>query len=508
MKVELVRAATRELYRRGELDFKRNAGQLKIKKAVEASASTSRKFFVLCSRRFGKSYERCLHGVELCLRKPGARVLFLAPFASNAAEIATDLMGQLLIDCPKELQPTYLAQTKEFVWRRPGLPDSVMRLRGVNGEHAQYLRGTSADLIIIDEGGIVDDLKSLINDVALPMTLTTNGKIIIATTPPKTPGHYSAQLYEELSGAGAYVKLTLRDADHISYAVKCEMLREVGENPERIAGILAGELEPETTTAKREFFCEFVTDESSAVVPEFNLAAQREIVRETVRPDYFDAYVGMDPGMRDRSGLLFGHVDFLNGTVVIEDEALLPRNQSSTGGIAKCIKDKERGLWGDFKEPFLRVSDVDLRLQADLLTLHKLRFISADKRNSIGAINVMRDLVRERRLVIHPRCVNLIRQLRNAIWNRKATDFDRPGGNSEESIDGHFDLVAALKYMVRHINWKRNPYPENYYARGGLFGPKHGEWVSPKRHKTKRDIFDKTPTGRRMAGAAKSKKRG
>lgn len=496
----LAKQTIRYFWTVGDLDYKRHSGQLLIKEKIQAAPG--RKRFALCARRFGKSYDRVLDCIETCIKIPGARVHYLAPWAKNAAEIASDTMVKLLEDCPPDLLPIHKAQTHEYIFRRPGRPDAILRLRGVNGETGQYARGGEAHLIVLDEAGQMDDLKHVVQDICLPMTMVSNGTIVLATTPPRTPSHDSAGIYEELAALGSAVKFTIRDAPHVSYETKIEYLIEAGEKRERCPGILDGTLEPETTTARREYFCEFVTDSSLAVVPEFDAAARREVVKEHTRPEYCNKIVAMDPGMRDRTGVLFGYFDFIEGKIIVEDECLLHREDASTDGIAKAIKTKEKELW-DYAPPKQRVSDVDLRLQADLRKLG-LSFVSVDKKNSIGAINAMRDAVRSRTLVIHPRCVNLIRQLQNAIWNNKASDFARPEG--EHNIDGHFDLVAALKYLIRAIDKKTNPFPERFYARGGPLGPKEREWVSPRAQRgkprpgrEKLTVHDDTPTGRRMA---------
>ena len=47
----------------------------------------------------------------------------------------------------------------------------------------------------------------------------------------------------------------------------------------------------------------------------------------------------------------------------------------------------------------------------------------------------------------------LIEHLRNAIWNTNRTTFER----SEKH--GHYDAVDALKYLVRVVDWRKNPTP-------------------------------------------------
>lgn len=433
--------------------------------------------------------------IEACLKTPNARVLYLAPFAKDANEIAVDLAESILWEAPKEVRPEYRAQTREMVFPN----GSIIRIKGVNGEHAQFLRGGAADLVILDECGIMDDLQHVLTDVVMPMTMTTNGKVILATTPSRSPAHEAFTLYERLAGQGATIKFTLRDAPHISQLTKMEYLVAVGESPDRAMGIIDGTLSPETTTAKREYFCEWVTDAESAVVPEFTKDKQKEIIRESLRPVFFDAYVAMDPGFQDRTGILFAHWDFLNARLVIEDEVLLHR--ANTQDIAVSIENKEKSLW-DGHKPYMRVSDVDLRLISDLWNMHKLQFLPTKKEDSLGAINVMRNMVQNAQIIIHPRCVHLIRQLEHATWNRKATDFMRGG-----DVDGHFDLVAALKYLCRNVNKSRNPYPETYFKPGGAGGVSWNTYFSPKNNNNnklqKMGLYADTPFGRRLAGVKK-----
>lgn len=469
--------AVAELWRRGSLNHKRHATQRRIKRAIDASSHQSH--YLLCSRRLGKTYELVLEAFETCIQKPGSRVLFLAPWARNASEISEDTAVQILADCPPDLRPEFKSQTKEFHFKNK----SIIRVKGVNGEHAQYLRGGAADLVILDECGLMNDLRHVISDVVMPMTMTTNGRVLLATTPPRSPGHESKIIFDEHNDVGACSRFTIVDAPHIDDTRKAAYLVRAGEKQARVDSILRGELEPESTTAKREYFCQFVTDADTAVIPEF-AEAKAEIVKTPPRPHYFDSYVAMDPGFNDKTGILYAYVDFQKHQLVIEDESLLSR--AATPDIATEIKKKEEALWG-LQKPVMRVCDIDLRLIADLWSLHGLNFQKAEKVDSDAGINLMRTMVKARQIIINERCQRLITQLENAVWDSKGNDLDRT------EADGHFDLVAALKYLCRAINWQRNPFPD-WYSRPG-----HGSWVPLKsRPKLSTGILGETPFARRM----------
>lgn len=473
-------------WRRSDLQYQLKPTQQKIAAAI--AGTKSRRFFLLCSRRLGKSHMLVNQAVQTCLQKPGARVLYGAPFGKNAEEISGDIAPKVFEDCPPDLKPEYQSQAKEF--RFPN--GSIIRIKGVNGEHAQYLRGGAADLIILDECGLMDDLKHVVNDICMPMTMTTGGRILLATTPARSPAHDSTKIYEDLVGIGAASTFTIRDNDMADDETKVEYLVIAGETYDHAREVIAGRAEPHSTTAKREYFCEFVTDADSAVVPEFTLDLQKRIVRTWTRPAFFDAYVSIDPGFKDRTGILYGYWDFTAGKFIVQDESLL--SHANTSDIAEALQDRESALWGG-KPPLLRVSDVDLRLVADLRSLHGIACIPTRKEDSLGAVNLMRNMIQSEQVIIDPRCVNLVRQLKNATWNHRATDFEQGG-----DIDGHYDLVAALKYLCRNISKSRNPFPDHWWRPGGGGGPPTGSWVSPKGSKVPGlGLLSDTPFGRKIA---------
>jgi hypothetical protein len=495
----LQKSLIRHSWMTGQLDYKLHATQKLIDSAIRGSAR--RKFYLLCSRRLGKSFYLLLRLFKKAIQKPGSRLLYLAPWAKDAADIANDLAAQILNDCPADLKPVYSAQQKEFVFPRVG---SIIRLKGVNGEHARYLRGGAQDEIVLDECGQMDNLASVVSDVCLPMVLTTRGLVLLATTPPTSPGHESARMYEELAAEASAVKFTMRDAPHISDEAKAELLIEVGEDRADLAEILAGTKPPKSTTARRELFCEFVTDSDLAVIPEFTAAAKAEIVREHPRPTHYDAYTVMDPGMVDRTGILFAYWDFLQAKLVIEDELLLKGPNTQT--IAREVLAKEEALWnGRNVVRYLDCSgDGGKRLIADLWSAYRLRFGEAYKHDMMAGIHLMRSSVQRRELVINPRCTNLIRQMENAIWNNRGNDFAREG---EKKIDGHFDLVSALRYLTRSVNRGRNPYPEGHYLPGGPLGPARDAYISRKNApKPKQGLYADTPVGKKLAKSRRKRK--
>ena len=68
-------------------------------------------------------------------------------------------------------------------------------------------------------------------------------------------------------------------------------------------------------------------------------------------------------------------------------------------------------------------------------------------------VGVLRNALANDRIVINPRCKQLILQLEQGLWKdtEKTKDFERT------SEHGHLDLIAALVYAVKFCPWGRRP---------------------------------------------------
>lgn len=492
LRAQARKVAIAEMWRRGDLYYLLHATQRRIYDKMKTGVAEGKlRHFLSCSRRLGKSYMLVAMALETALNKPHARILYLAPFANDARKIVQDTLETILPDCPMELRPSFKTQDAQFDFKN----GATIRFRGTNGERAQFLRGGSADLVIVDECGIVDHLDEVVNQVITPMTLTTGGLVIMATTPSSTPAHDSKRLCDQAFADGCGYEFTLLDAPHLDHAAKARALKSAGERDEDIPAILAGKAQPKTTTALREYFAKWITDAGSAIVPEFTAEAKARIVQDYSRPPYYDAYVSMDPGYKDNTGILFGFWDIRGGKLVIEDEWL--KNHAGTPEIAEAIAKKEYALWSG-RKPHLRVSDIELRLISDLITEHGLGFSPALKSDREGRILLARQMVANGRLVIKPNCVNLIRQLETGTWNKRGSDFadEVLEIEGEKQIPAHFDLLAALFQLVRMVSYNRNPYPQWWDE------PSFGSSV-PRQKKIFKTIRTDTPLSRRLDKAGR-----
>jgi len=80
----------------------------------------------------------------------------------------------------------------------------------------------------------------------------------------------------------------------------------------------------------------------------------------------------------------------------------------------------------------------------------------ADKTNVLGNRLQIKEMLWKGTLKIHPRCVNLIKDLKSATWH------DKKEGDLDYSLCswGHYDAEAALRYLVRAFEKYEEPEPE------------------------------------------------
>jgi hypothetical protein len=434
--MSLSKAACDELWRQGCLEWKLYDYQLPIYRQVWDWIENRQalKHVMNIARRFGKSHTLCLVAVEYAIRNPGSQLKFGAPTAKALRKIIKPALRLILEDVPDDLKPQW--KQEDGLYAFPN--GSELHVSGCNNQHYENLRGQSAHVAIIDEAGFVDELDYIINDVLVPQTLTTGGVCILSSTPPRTPAHDFYALAMEAELAGTYVVRTVNDNSNIDSKTRDLYAKEAGGY--------------QSSTWKREYLCEFVVDEDSQLIPEW-----QETFTVDHTPDefthYYQCYEGMDIGVRDGTAVLFGHYNFKEARIYIEDEFVLRGQEVRTDNIAALIRSKETALWGT-KKPYRRIADNNnLILLQDLSLMHQTHFAPTNKDELHAMVNELRLWVKQGRVRVSPRCSHLLGCLRYGVWDENRKEFAR------SSVYGHFDGLAALIYLVRNIDQHTNPVP-------------------------------------------------
>lgn len=461
---QLIDHARAALWARGNLGYKLHAAQAELRARYQHSSSRITAWNI--ARRFGKSTLLCMLAVEHALTTHNGRVVFAAPTREQARDIVSPIFRHVLEDCPEHLRPRYNEARNFYTFDGTGCE---VHIDGADDERGARLRGTKATLVLGDEVGFWRYPVEVIKSVLLPQTITCNGRIIIASTPPESPHHAFWQLVAEARIGGSYEQRTIYQNPMVTPELISEYMRESGG--------------AESSAWRREYLCERVAEMQRAVIPEFKPELH---IGEHVRPDYYDGYVSLDLGLVDLSHALFAYYDFANATIVVENEVV--RQYCTVSELAPEIYAMERETWGN-QAPRLRVSDAQPISLAEFSRQHVLQpqlvpretqFASAQNREPEALINRARALFASKRIKIHPRCVNLIAQCEGLLWNNKRTDFDRIPGL------GHGDGVMALVYLVDSIDFATNP--------------ANRERMNPETHAL---YYRKTPTVERYSQLAK-----
>ena len=441
----------------GDLWYKLRPYQRELYDAVWSflnGQKASRKLFVDCHRRFGKSFVLFLVAVEVGLGKgpwKDARrtIRFAAPTMADLEEIYIPIAEEMFEDCPEHLCPVWQSSRGRghFLFPSTG---SRLYLFGVDAKHYRKARGKACHFGVVDEAGACEPgcgegIKHVVNSILLPQTFSVDGRIVLATTPPETPAHDSHSLKSDALAAGTYIRRTLDEtARYFGPGAVTEYERESGGR--------------DSTAFRREYLCEWIVDMARAVCPEFTAEKAKALVKPVPPPTHEKPLVSLDVGWADWSHVLFAYYDFRRAVLCIQAETRIRRMR--TDQLAAEVKAWEARLWTGpdapkrrtEREPF-RVSDVDLILLADLSALHGLHFMPTTKDEKESMVNQMRLWVQTNRIQIDPSCVHLVRQLHNAIWDKPRKSFERT------SEDGHFDAVDSLVYLVRNCPVGENPYP-------------------------------------------------
>jgi hypothetical protein len=479
--------AINELWRRGILHWKLDSGQKKLYKTY--TDSTYKRIVFNASRRIGKSHTLLIIAFEKAIQHPGAQIKYGSGEATAIKKAIEPNIREILKDCPKDMMPKYNRQESHYAFPN----GSKLFIDGLDAGRAERLRGAAAHLVIIDEAGFVnDDLHYIINSILQPQTMTTKGKIVIASTPPLSSGHPYIDYMKDALYHGSYCKITLPDyleavkldPPHFKNRIPSDEVEDIKKMTDEISW-------------RREYLCELITSENDAIFPEFTENIQRECILDVIqKPSHYHPYTSIDFGFRDNHAILFAFYDFKNNKIIIEDEILIKGQETNTSKLAQMIKEKEDVLWYNKVDAvsipvYLRVADDNMIVIKDLEELHNLSCVPTKKDDKQAAINDVRIKIASKQIVINPRCKNLIFQIKSGVWDKNKKSF----GRSPDA--GHYDLLDALIYLIRNIQWGTNPFPNGSKFNLDTHFRKDIKEELPESSRVFKEIFIKNPFRRK-----------
>lgn len=426
-----------EAWHRGNLSYKMHSAQKKLDEIFKTSPGQL--FVGNCSRQLGKTYWAAVKAVSQALKKPKSQIRYGSPFHTDLIEFIIPTFEKVMEDCPDNLKGKYRSSGTKFIFPN----GSSIKLVGLD-KNPNGLRGNALDLVVLDECGFCSNLDYIYKSILIPATThRPNCKIIMISTPPSTPAHDFVDYCQKAEQEGAYCKFTIYDNPMINEETIQRLARESG-------GM-------HTTTWRREYLCEFVTDSDLAIIGEWDDKFVQEIERDDYY-QYYHKYVCMDMGRKDHTTLGFGYYDFKKASLILEDEITMHGTTWTTETLKADLLAKEKDLWGGTKEdpfkPYRRIADNNNpHLILDLTSLHNVYFIETTKESLEAMVNEVRMFVGSGRLIIHPRCKQLIGCLKYGVWDKKRKEFAR------SKVYGHFDHLAGLIYLIRNLDQHTNPVP-------------------------------------------------
>lgn len=431
------------LWRRGALSWLLDANQLELYTLFHESNFKIQTW--LLARRSGKSYALCVMAIEQCLRHPRSIVKFLSPSKKQVERNIRPLMSQILETCPEDLKPELKVKDDIYYFSN----GSEIQMAGSEMGNIDSLRGGASHISIIDEAQDVSNLPYAINSVLLPTTSTTKGKVLLAGTPPSSYDHEFLYYIEKAESEGSIVK---RDV----YANPRMDKKEIQIQADAMGGF-------DSEGFRREFLCQIIKDSTMSVIPEFTEEKAKELVMEWPRPVFYHPVTAMDIGYKDWTFVVFGYFDFRADKLIIEDELVTKGTEMYLQTFGHKILEREESLWVEPTTKEIipikrRVCDHDLIAINEIKksTDYKVIFEPADKHDRMAGINFIRNLIKNDKLIINPKCKYLIHHLKNAKWAKSRELFARCAEGS------HYDGVPALVYLSRGINYNLNPYPPGF----------------------------------------------
>lgn len=432
-------------WRLGRLYVHLNPSQKKIYDAYKISSPKNSKFIVNCSRKIGKSVLGFFLSVEKCIEVPNALVAFIAPTVEDVQAYVRQLHDVVFASCPEELRPRLLKTQLVF-----GNGSKIL-FRGVGkGIGASYnnLRSFAFDLIVLDEAAFSANLDEIVDGALLSTLIPRNGNMLLLSTPPITPDHIFKEYCDKAQLEGNYMQLTIRDS-HYPLERQNRFINDMG-------GLMHHKV-------RRELFCEFVIDTDFQLCPEWKPEYEREVA-QTEQFQLWFKYDALDQGWTDNSVCGFASVEWVGSKsiIVLRDEICMKSPEQTTDLLAERIIAKEKEVFGKH-EVKKRIADNNTpSLLQDFNLRHKLYFSPVESKTYLDVmVSDVRELAKDGRILVSPKCVQTIGCLRNGVWT-KTKGGARGKEFSRSKTYGHYDGFAMLMYLVRSADLTTNPLPPGF----------------------------------------------
>lgn len=435
-------AAIRFAWQKGRLDYRLRRSQYQIKQAWMASKEHSRKFYINSTRRLGKSSFLLHLMAEECIKKAHSRWCFFAPVKDGLLDYIEPIIAKTFEDCPDELRPKFDKQRFMFTFSN----GSSILFRGSNNQQHRVRRGLDLDGAGVDEGRDVDDLKDLVESVIFPALFSSNGYLILSSTPADS---FSHDLY-------SYYQL----AEVEGWLFECDIHKAALLDPEAFPADRIAEWKKETDRADvwaREYECKWIIDSTRIAVQEWQNNYVKPYKKDLFY-QFYHHYIGIDWGSKDFTALIFATWDFKRAKLVVEGELTFSGTAVRSDKIADAINLMKLKLWGEDAVIYRMISDSADPILINELNGHPgMNCTPVYKEKSLEAmLNQFRILVGQEKIEVALTCPMTVSNLKSAVWDKQRVALDK------DPYNHHFDHLMALVYLTRGLVPNDNPIPKDF----------------------------------------------
>jgi hypothetical protein len=437
--------AIRLAWQIGRLDYMKLPLQRKFDADLVCALPKINEFWLEASRRGSKSSWLFIKFNEWARSRPGTHYAFVAPVAKGLDQYIEKIMSEVLKDCPNDLRPKLDVQ--KHILRFPNL--STITFAGCDNKTYNHLRGNKFHGGGIDEGGFMDSLRELVEDILRPALFDSHGPLIACSTPPDVPDHPWFDFFDTAMLNSFGVKYTIHDTHYTQ--------EQIDYFAKKYSRKLDAEEGKKTIAYRREMLCEHVVDHEKLIVPEFKEEFVMEYRDATYFP-FYHKYESLDTGasVMDWTAGLLAHYDFQKAWLYVDAEVGPRKDEDVRTDYVKDDFLAAEQLVG-YDRLYRRIADNNNKILInDLGGIHKMPFIPVRKDDLHAMVNLLRLWVASGRVRIHPRCKYLISCLKNGIWNKDRDDW------AHTVSFGHFDALAALMYLIRSVDTATNPIPREF----------------------------------------------
>lgn len=419
-----------------KLDFKPHPGQEEVAEAM----LNHRYVVVRAGRRFGKSALALNLVFREALRNPG-RYWIIAPEYKQAKSIYwRDLVDEYIPEALilKKNDNELILEIRTLVEGQK----SVIEFKGSDNENA--LRGAGLKGVVLDEYAF--QKEHIWDKVVSPMLVQTNGWALFITTPNGVSNHFK-KFWDNALAAESEGSNLWKTFHYTSY-----------DNPL----IKRENLDAERDRLTEEFFQqEYMADFAKFTGLIYTGFDDKVHVQEFEVDENWSFYRSIDFGATDPNAVPFIGVD-RDGIIHIFDEVYI--NNIYTSEFAELIKQKSahRYFISTYGDSAAKQSMMDLATYGIYCTPVKKNTETGNRSWIVSGIDRVQQLLKERKIVIHPRCKGLIKEFMSYSWRK-----DRLGEAVNLPEDKNNHLLDAFRYFI--MMYQGNLVEEesqNYLARG------------------------------------------